>query len=817
MTKSYRVLTSLLCGCLAYAMLNADEIAPPVEPPVNPNAAPSSSPSPQQEASPVTPTPETPPAPSLEPSLVQPPSVQPSTPPAPEAPPVPQTPPKPEVVPSPAAPPAAVEECPPVTQAYPHRIQVKQTSGKGIGYNHGYSTLELFFSPWICFDKYFPFIDLRAHRFIVGKYAANAGIGLRGYSSTRKSFWGINAYYDYRQTHHKNFKQASLGLEYLTLHFDWRINGYYPFGGTKSGTFGVKFDHFSGHNFFVRDQREFAMPGVDTEMAYHWNPSKNVEVTTAIGPYYFHGNFDKYAVGGKARAKIDLWNLLSFEGNVSYDNLFKWIGQGQISLTIPLGFKKVGSTISKSDCPHAFTLGKRQAQPVERQEIIVTSRHRSRALAINPATGQPWNIIFVNNTSHSNGTIESPYPTLLQAQNASKPNDIIYVFTGDGTSNGMNAGITLKDQQLFFGSSISHTVPTQLGKVTIPAQTSTLPFITNPGAAVVTLANQNTVSGFQIGTSAIGIQGNGIVGTNIENNAFSSSASVGISLVNTQRDVHILNNTIVGMNVPNEFGININNTNTNSQIRIENNTILNHNGTGISIEGNGNALIETKILRNTVNGPIANVGASAIELTPNDTSTLKAEVTGNTTNDQNFSIVVLSQAPSLSNINATFSNNNIKIANINNGSGIALLLFQTNQCQVQCSNNTINGGNVGGILLFSQNSGVIQGSFLQNTISNSGGGFADRGGVSVIVTGPATVQAQIKNNTLTNNFLGVGVHTSGSGITCVDIQSNVSNTNSLLQNDGAGVLNAVPGFQTSNTPTNSFTIVGPVTSVPSCN
>jgi hypothetical protein len=324
MMNSSRILTSLLCGCLAYALLSADEMVSPVVP----NAAPSNNPNPL-----TAPTPESPP------------SEQP--------PPQPPAPPQQVVVPPPPAP----KECLPVTQAYPHRLQAKQTSGKGIGYNHGYSTVELFFSPWFCFDKYFPFIDLKAHRFIVGKYAGNAGIGLRGYSPTRKSFWGIYTYYDYRQTHDKNYKQASLGLEYLTLHWDWRINGYYPFG--------------------VKHQHEFAMPGVDTEMAFHWNPGKNLEVTTALGPYYFHGDDSKYAVGGKARAKIELWNLLSFEGNVSYDNLFKWIGQGQVSLTIPLGIKKVGSTITKSDCPHAFTLGKRQAQPVERQEIIVTRRHRS--------------------------------------------------------------------------------------------------------------------------------------------------------------------------------------------------------------------------------------------------------------------------------------------------------------------------------------------------------------------------------------------------------------------------------------------------------
>ena len=79
---------------------------------------------------------------------------------------------------------------------------------------------------------------------------------------------------------------------------------------------------------------------------------------------------------------------------------------------------------------------------------------------------------FVNNTSPApgSGTFESPFPTLIQAQDASAPNDIIYVFTGDGTDKGMNAGIMLQKGQQLFGASINHTIKTTMGHVKIPAQ-----------------------------------------------------------------------------------------------------------------------------------------------------------------------------------------------------------------------------------------------------------------------------------------------------------------------------------------------------------
>ena len=81
----------------------------------------------------------------------------------------------------------------------------------------------------------------------------------------------------------------------------------------------------------------------------------------------------------------------------------------------------------------------------------------------------------MNNLSHSAGTFESPYPTLAEAQAASAPGDVIYVFPGDGTTNGMNSGIALQSNQSFWGSGVSHYLATNLGTINIPAQTLASP------------------------------------------------------------------------------------------------------------------------------------------------------------------------------------------------------------------------------------------------------------------------------------------------------------------------------------------------------
>src|SRR3569832_2563649 len=102
-------------------------------------------------------------------------------------------------------------------------------------------------------------------------------------------------------------------------------------------------------------------------------------------------------------------------------------------------------------CCDAVALSTRMVQSVQRSEIIPVGKGHRTTRAINPLTGDPYFFIFVDNTTHSLGTYESPYPTLAQAQNDTKPHDVIYIFPGDQTTTGMASGITLKDNQRLWG------------------------------------------------------------------------------------------------------------------------------------------------------------------------------------------------------------------------------------------------------------------------------------------------------------------------------------------------------------------------------
>lgn len=138
---------------------------------------------------------------------------------------------------------------------------------------------------------------------------------------------------------------------------------------------------------------------------------------------------------------------------------------------------------------------------------IIICVNGKKSKAINPATKQPYVVWFINNTSLAPGlgTFESPFPTLSQVQSTSAPNDIIYIYTGDGTDTGMNMGIILKYGQQILGSGIDHIVKTTCGRVEIPPQAGGSPLLSTIStteatthSAVVLNTYDNVVSGLYL-------------------------------------------------------------------------------------------------------------------------------------------------------------------------------------------------------------------------------------------------------------------------------------------------------------------------------
>ncbi|HEY5236078.1 MAG TPA: inverse autotransporter beta domain-containing protein, partial [Rhabdochlamydiaceae bacterium] len=349
--------------------------------------------------------------------------------------------------------------------SYPERVTIRAMEGKGVGYNTGYTTLEGFFAfPSLMDTAWVPFIDLRGHVFNDGKTAANAGFGVRYVGASQ--VWGINSYYDFRHTSHRNFNQYGLGLECLGRVFDFRINGYLPFGKKESSFYGAKFDYFKGHSLFLSQKKEYAFKGANAEVGYHAKVTDDINFYTAAGPYFIdHGS--RNAWGGELRVAFDFTKYIRLEGNTSYDRIFKWIGQGQVSVNIPFGPRDRIHRKGSNSCAKQLMLRDRSLQRVDRDEIIVIEKRRSHTPAIDPATGLPFFFVFVNNTSHSSGTFESPYPTLTEAEANSAPGNIILVSSGSGAAY-IDQPIVLKDNQKLWGTGLSYLLKTKQGSVTIP-------------------------------------------------------------------------------------------------------------------------------------------------------------------------------------------------------------------------------------------------------------------------------------------------------------------------------------------------------------
>ena len=386
------------------------------------------------------------------------------------------------------------ETCPPG----PHhmRAAVRHIEAGGIGYQNGYTTFEMFLASDPNSWRVMPFLDLRGHVFNDSQGALNTGIGVRGMYGCRA--YGANIYYDYRTTHRKSYNQIGAGLETLGSLWDLRINGYFPVAGTVSKGYHLQFDSFQGNSLLVNRKFQYAMTGFDAEAGFHFGKVKDFDFYAAFGPYYFKGKMGDAAIGGKARIAGYYKEYITLELSDSYDSVFQNNFQGQITFTLPFG-PKAKTKVTKSNCPDtcsmAAILNNRMLQPVARQEIIVAGKHKKKEAADN-------SLIFVSNTSNSAGTFESPYPTLSQALAVANEGDIIYIYPGDGTSTGLNAGATpfvLKNNQQLLGAATSQTVNTNFGPVTIPAQAQILPYLTaNADTSVIQVANGNVISGLQI-------------------------------------------------------------------------------------------------------------------------------------------------------------------------------------------------------------------------------------------------------------------------------------------------------------------------------
>jgi Inverse autotransporter, beta-domain len=256
-------------------------------------------------------------------------------------------------------------------------ITLSHVEGKGLGYSKGYTSLDMFMGSLLCESEFAPFIDLRGHVFNNGRLAGNAGAGLRWLNIPCRQVWGINAFYDSFSAHRRPYHQVSLGLELLSASFELHLNGYLPVGKKKTQIYLISYDFSKGFLCKVREQ--FSMGGCDLELGYRFCKMKPLDLYAGLGAYYYRGRSEKtknafkettkQIGGGRFRVSASFMKYVKLEGTVTYDNRFRWGGQGLISFCVPFSPNGCFGNFEES-CTCADTI----FRPVERNEIIVIDR-----------------------------------------------------------------------------------------------------------------------------------------------------------------------------------------------------------------------------------------------------------------------------------------------------------------------------------------------------------------------------------------------------------------------------------------------------------
>ena len=489
-----------------------------------------------------------------------------------------------------------VADMPTQESLHPYQLIFRHLEGTGIGFNKGYTSVEAMLVTSRS-TQFLPFVNLRGHVFNNGQGAGNFGGGFRYLYDSMCQAMGMNVFYDFRKTSHQTFNQMGAGLEYLFPHWELRVNGYFPVGRRTSHKEGIKFDHFSGNNLFIGFKREFAFTGVDGELAWHIQPFCRTDLYLGVGPYYFKGHLGHAALGGKARLEVKMTDYVTLQGIYSYDRVFHSRGSGEIAFNIPFGKRKCVTRTECCSCTSQRTLQTSLYNPPFRNEIMPLKKKRETEVAFDPATGAPLFFVFVDNTSSSAGTFESPFPTLAQAQAASKPADIIYVFPGDGTDTGMNAGITLQTAQRFLGSASSHRFNTQLGNILVPNLSTTSPQVSNGGGVAVTLAQFTEVAGFNVAGSIASTDPN----ITIDRNTINSGANcIDLSFTDAQGYTTISQNNLT----TSAIAINLASDGTLSKVttQIDRNFSLSAAAEMISINLTTGGIYQTSVIENNFLG-----------------------------------------------------------------------------------------------------------------------------------------------------------------------------------------------------------------------
>ncbi|MDG1874586.1 MAG: right-handed parallel beta-helix repeat-containing protein, partial [Mariniblastus sp.] len=377
----------------------------------------------------------------------------------------------------------------------------------------------------------------RAHHSLKenGGFFANIGIERVFSLESAGADVSVAAWYDFDGDEQNDFShvfhQVGVTAQIKTESWDLIGNGYIPTGiqdyslGDPAGI-----DCFVGNNIVMRNGIDAALQGFDVTLRLRPEQIAFMNGRIDFGGYHYNSDLVDAFGGARVRFGFQVLRGMTFNVEVNHDERFDTTG------VIGLGWVfggNAGGTGSEYS-----PLGRDLEETVRNDHIV--RFNRDVVLAIDPDTGMAYNVVHADNTADAgigNGTAETPFASLKEAEVASVAGDIIYVDAGDGTDRLYRDGVILKDDQFLLSNGGRQLIPISDGRFFELCRNPGGPAtISNAGGnSVVTLAANNVVGGINIdGTGAThGITGTGVAvrGGEIRGNTISGATENGVSLL----------------------------------------------------------------------------------------------------------------------------------------------------------------------------------------------------------------------------------------------------------------------------------------------
>lgn len=641
-----------------------------------------------------------------------------------------------------------------------------------------------------------------------GALASTILVGHRFISDSKQQIVGGYLAYDRRNTGDAIFNQFGIGFESLSETFDARANVYLPFGQSSRaiGASQIGSLNFRGNALNLERLQgvQEALPGFDVELGTRLFKLGKGSVRGYVGGYHYDSAQGSFT-GFRSRLAVRPTDWISAGLTLQTDSRFDTRLMFTVGMQFPGNARSQRSrdgdiTIDSSpivinnqdifstpDSPHIFpfphipykslpdiiTLTTTDPRPIpvipkrsllerlgespDRQPSIWVDQYVSRSieLAINPATGQPWQFQFVNlGIGTGGGTFEAPAGTVASVLPTARSGGVVYVAAG--TNPGI-PGFTIPDSVAVISNAPQTTILTQFGKLLLPnSGTGILPRITS----TVSLGNDTVLIGFQIANSpGVGVLGQNIRDVKIANNQITNSGAEGIRLDNVTGTIAITDNQISGTAPnpsPNQSpGIFLTTTTGTTTTAIVGNDISKTTGSGIVVNASSSAEITATIDRNRV----TQSGFNSIFTVAEGDSKLMTQIINNEVIGTDSSLRA-----------------GIGIGSRGNGRTTGTVSF-----------NRVSGfthSNADGLRIFAEGNSRTNAAIADNTIENN------RRGIVVTTGTTAQVQTTIENNAVRRNleegmFVTGGIEQNAVGIGTPQVAARLSN-NRVTDNRTSG-------------------------------